>query len=138
MDLYRKINKARVLFSIAYLAIAIILFLLFRKRIYYFDVPAEFWNIPRFIWCISSVTFGFSLVAFALRFHNRTPFPEYVTYYPFQLVAMATLVFSVLHIYEATSGYLFYYLSFSMCFTMGFMVDKYWEIIESLIGKFGK
>lgn len=134
----RKINKARVGFSAVYFIVSIILFLIFRKDIFYFAVPADFWNIPRFVWCVSSVSFGFSCVAFGLRFQEPTPFPEYITHYPFQLLAMATLVFAVLHIFAATRGYLFYYLSFSMCFTMGYMVDKYWGFIESLIGKVGK
>ena len=138
MNSERKINKARLGFSIVYFTISVLLFFIFKNQIFYFHVPAESWNIPRFIWCISSVSLGFSLVAFALRFHNRTPFPEYITHYPFQLVAMATLVFAVLHIFEATSGYLFYYLSFSICFSMGFMVDRYWGLIESLIGKISK
>ena len=134
----RKINKKRVGCSIVYFVISIILFSIFRRDIFYFAVPEDSWNVPRFIWCISSVSLGFSGVAFALRYHDRTPFPEYFTHYPFQLLAMATLVFSALHIFDATSGYLFYYLSFSLCFTMGFMVDRYWGFVESLIGKLNR
>lgn len=134
----KKINKARLIFSIAYFVLSIILFLIFRKHIFYFVVPSDSWNIPRFIWCISSVLLGFSCVAFRFRRHDKTPLPEYITHYPLQLLAMATLVFAVLHIFDATSGYLFYYLSFSICFTMGYMVDKYWGFVESLIKKVGK
>ncbi len=106
----KELNKSRLGCSIVYFGISIILFLVFRKEIFYFIVPVNSWNIPRFIWCISAVLLGFSGLAFKLRFRNISPFPEYITHYPFQLLSMAALVFAVLHIFDATSGYLFYYL----------------------------
>jgi len=132
------LNKARVAFSIIYLMIAVALFLFFRKSIFYFKVPKDTWNFPRFIWCCVSVSLGFSAIAFGLRYHDRSPLPEYFTHYPFQLLAMATLVYSLLQIFEATSGYLFYYLSFSICFTLGYMIDQYWGFFKALIEKVGK
>ena len=138
MTFKNKINWMRICCAITYLAVSLGLFFVYRKEIFYLSVPNESWNYLRFFWCLSSISLGFSLVAFAFRFHDASPFPEYITHYPLQLIAMATLVFSVLHVFEATSGYLFYYLSFSCCFTMGFMVDRYWGFVESLIKRLGK
>jgi hypothetical protein len=133
-----QINKLRVIFSVAYFLIFVLLLVIFRKNIFYFEVPKESLNLYRLIWCISFTSLGFSLVAFEYRYHKPSPFPKYVIHYPFQLLAMAALIFSVLHIFEATSGYLFYYLSASLCFTLGYMVDRYWGFIESAVGKVSK
>lgn len=134
----KKINTARVCCAIAYFIVSLLPFIVYRKELFYFTVPDESWNYLRFLWCLSAISLGFSLIAFAFRRIAKSPFPEYITHYPLQLIAMATLVFSVLHIFEATSGYLFYYLSFSLCFTMGFMVDRYWGFVQSLINRLGK
>jgi len=131
----KTINWQRVVFSILYLLLSVLLIYIFRDKIFYFQPYENSWNIYRFIWCIAGVSLGFSVVAFALRHHKRTPLPEYITHYPAQLIAMATLVFGVLHIFEATRGYLFYYLSFSLCFTLGYLVDSYWSFVISLINR---
>jgi len=134
----KPLNWARVVFSIFYLLLALLLIFLFRKHMFYFKVEENTWNMGRFIWCLSSVFFGFFSVAFSLRHHKPSPFPAYITHYPFQLIAMATLVFGGLHIFDVTSGYLFYYLSFGLCFTLGHLVDSYWSFIKSVIGRSNK
>jgi hypothetical protein len=133
-----QINKQRVIFAVAYFLIFVLLLVIFWKNIFYFEVPKDSLNVYRFIWCISFTALGFSLVAFEYRFHEVSPYPKYVIHYPFQLIAMAALVFSILHLFEATSRYLFYYLSASLCFTLGYMVDRYWGFIESAICKVSK
>ncbi len=128
-----KINTARLWFSIGYFAVALTLIFIFRNDIFYFDVKENTWNIYRFIWCYSAVFIGFATVAFELRYHSRPPFAKYLAHYPFQLLAMATLVFGGLHIFDVTSGYLFYYLSFGFCFTLGYLVDSYWSFVKTAI-----
>ena len=130
-----KLNWQRVLFSLFYLALAIVLFFTFRDNMFYFKVEETSWNTYRFVWCCISVFSGFAVLAFALRRHPKTPFPEYLTHYPFQLIAMAALAFGVLHIFDATSGYLFYYLSFGLCFTLGYLVDSYWSFVMGIISR---
>ena len=44
---------------------------------------------------MSASFFGFSVLAFQLRHIPKSPFPEYITYYPAVLVAQSALVFSV-------------------------------------------
>ena len=134
----KKLNWARVLFSVFYVVVAIALFFSFRENMFYFKVEENSWNTYRFAWCCIGVFLGFATVAFALRCHRPSPFPEYLTHYPFQLAAMASLVFGGLHIFDATSGYLFYYLSFGLCFTLGYLVDSYWSFVRAIIDRSNK
>lgn len=50
---------------------------------------------------------------------------------------MTTLVFGGLHIFDVTSGYLFYYLSFGLCFTLGYLVDSYWSFTKGIVQHLG-
>ena len=132
------LNKLRVFFAIIYFLISLIIIYFFKNKMFYFKVPENSWNYYRLLWCCSASALGFSAIAFILRNHEKSPLPEYLTHYPFQLLAIATLVFSLLHIFDATSGYLFYYLSFSLCFTFSFLVDNYRGFIKSIINGFSK
>jgi hypothetical protein len=137
-----KLNWKRVLFSIIYLLLALLflllIFLKFRERVFYFAVEEKTWNGYRFLWCLSAVLLGFFTAAVAQWHNAKSPLPLYITHYPLQLIAMATLVFGALHVFEATSGYLFYYLSFGLCFTLGNLVDSYWSFIKAIIVRSNK
>jgi hypothetical protein len=134
----KPINKWRVIFSILYLVIFVGLLVIFGSRMFYFNVAKDSWNLYRFVWCLAFTSLGFSLIAFYHRRVSLPPYPEYILHYPVQLGAMAAVVFSILHLFEATSGYVFYYLSSSLCFTLGFLVDQYWDMFKSIIGKISK
>jgi hypothetical protein len=123
------LNWARVGFSIFYFALGVLLIVLFRRDMFHLKVEEGWWNGYGFAWCVSGVCIGFSSVAFSLRRHGSSPFPRYVTDYPVQLIAMAALVFAGLHIFDATSGYLFYYLSFGLCLRYSRFPD---QILNSL------
>jgi hypothetical protein len=133
------LNWKRVVFSLIYLLLALLLlsliFFRFRERVFYFALEEKTWHGYRFLWCLSAVLLGFFTAAVAQWHNAKSPLPLYITHYPLQLIAMATLVFGALHIFEATSGYLFYYLSFGLCFTLGHLVDSYWAFIKAIIGR---
>ena len=130
------LNRPRVFFAFIYFLISLILlFISYKNDVFYLNIPTSSYNFIRFVWCISFVSMGFSGIAFQLRYHYRSPLPEYLTRYPFLLLVIASMVFSGLHIFKATSGYLFYYLSASLGFTFGYMIDRYWEFVLTLIGK---
>lgn len=130
-----KTNWSRVLMSIIYLIVAGIIFWSFHDEIFY-PIPRDgFDNFFRFIWCVVCAFFAFSILAFNLIKKQRTPFPEYLTYYPFMLIVVSALVFSVLHLFEKTSGYIFYYFSFSLVFILSYLIDYFWNIILSFIEK---
>jgi hypothetical protein len=132
------LNWVRVVLSFLYLLVALSLIFLFRKDIFYFNEEEGSWNFYRFIWCLSVAFIGFFCVAFSLRRHKPSPFPKYVTLYPVQLGAVAALVFGGLHISDVTGGYLFYYLSFGLCFTLGYLVDSYWSFTKGIVERLGK
>ena len=131
----KPMNVWRIIFSAAYFLIFALLLLIFWTKMVYLDPPKNSWNLCRFVWCLAFTAFGFSSIAFCHRRNPKTPFPEYVAQYPFQLGAMAALVFSILHIFQSTSGYVFYYLSSSVCFTLGFLVDEYFGMFKSIVSK---
>ncbi len=129
----KEINKLRVFFSIFYFLIAIALILFFRDKIFYFQSLENSWNIYRLIWCYSGSALGFAFIALTWRHVKKSPLPEYLTHYPFQLLAISTIVFGGLHLFEITSGYLFYYFSFGLCFTLGYLADSYWSFFSAVI-----
>ena len=136
-EVNKKLNIRRVIWACGYFILSILLVVILKDKIFYFQVSPNSCNFYRFVWCISSTSLGFSVVAFYFRCKEKPPFPEYLTFYPFLLLAISALVFSALHVFEGTSNYIFYYLSFSLCFTFGVMVDQYLRFIESIIVKAG-
>jgi hypothetical protein len=129
----QKMNWWRVIFSIFYFLLAILLIYIFKNDIFYYDVDIKTWNIYRYIWCLASSCLGFSSIALVLRKNQTSPFPSYVTHYPLQLLAMSALIFAVLHISTKTSNFVFYYFSFALCFTLGYLVDTYWSFVSSIL-----
>ncbi len=123
----------RILFIIIYLIISILIVNFRFDHMFYIDPSIVETNFDRYLWCVSSAFFGFSFLSFQLRNHPNSPFPSYLTYYPFLLFVISTFVFSICHIFENTGGFVFYYLSFFISFVLGYLVDDFWEIIRSLI-----
>lgn len=129
-----KINNGRLFFSVIYFAIFILSLILWKKV--FFQKPIEdFSSLYRLLWCFSSASLGFAILVFKNLNNQKSPFPTYISYYPFLLLVASSLVFSVLHISERTSNYVFYYFAFPLCFIFGFMVDYFWPIIIKLIDK---
>ena len=110
----------RIIFSLIYLSLSFLFILIKIKTMFYIEIKPNSFNIDRFYWCVSCSLFGFGILALHLRDHQKNPCPSYIIYYPFLLLMMASLVFSVLHIFNQTSGFVFYYLSFSVCFILSF------------------
>jgi hypothetical protein len=50
----------------------------------------------------------------------------------FSLIGLGEL--RILQEFQATNGYHFYYLSSSLCFIFGSLVDEYWSTFESSAG----
>jgi len=90
----------------------------------------------RFLWCISFACFGFAAIAYYwyLQHNTSSTWPRYVTQYPLQLLITACLVFGILNSWKRTSGYSYYYLSSSISFVLGFMVDYHWRIVKEKLG----
>ena len=132
------INAWSVFFSIVYFAIAVGIVYFRRDEIFYLEPRCASYQFDRFLWCLSASFFGFSVLAVQLRHNPKSPFPEYITYYPAMLVAQSALVFSVTHFFTASSGFTFYYLSFAVCFMLAVTVDDFWKLINSVASRGGK
>ena len=124
-------NWRRVSFAAIYFVLGMLLICLFRSDIFYLDADTKSWNIWRGIFCLASSFIGFACIAFVLRNNPKSPIPAYVTHYPLQLAAMSALVFAVLHLFAKTSNFVFYYFSFALCFSLGYLVDSYWKFVSS-------
>lgn len=131
----KQVNKLRVIFSVLYLLLGILLIFLFRKEMFYLEPKVDTYNIYRFLWCLSASFFGFAGIAFHVRHIDSSPWPSYVTYYPWFLLVISTLSFSLFHLFSITSGFVFYYISFSLCVLLSYWVDSFWTIVGGLVSR---
>src|SRR3989339_86453 len=114
----------RLVFSILYLVGGILIIFLFRGKMFYPHASFEaFWNFHRFLWCISCSCIGLSGIAFLFRKEKEPPIPKYIFNYPINVIARAALAFSAVHLIPGTNNYLFYYLSGSISFLLGYFID---------------
>jgi len=132
------IKSWRIIFTIIYFVLAVLIVIIWNQKIFYLSVISDSYNLYRYLWCISCSSFGFSVLSFHVRTHPNSPFPSFITYYPVLLFVISALVFSICHLFEATSNFVFYYLSFGLCFAMGYLIDNFWTILSSLIKKGSK
>jgi hypothetical protein len=131
----RKVQPSRIIFSAIFFLVPIILVCLYADAIFYLTEKSDNYNGYRFLWCVSCSMWGFSVIAFHWRYVTVSIFPEYFLYYPFMLLCISTLVFALLHIVEATSGYLFYYSSFALCFILSLLVDQFHLLFLAVLKK---
>lgn len=126
-------HKDRLIFAIIYFIVALGIFVIFKKQIFYLE-PKESYNIFRLLWCLSCSFLGFStlalLIAFSLPEILLIPsIPSYITLYPFMLIVVSCVGFSIFNALKVTNGYIFYYASFALCFTLGYFVDSLQSIL---------
>jgi len=141
MDTEKKpLNCERVILTFVYSVIAIAGFVCF----WYYEMfslvepQGRSYQFDRYLWCLSSSLFGFSFIAFHHRRRQKSPFPEYIFYYPGLLLVISALVFSILHLSEVLSGFVFYYLSFTLCFILSFLVDSFWKLVPAILSNWVK
>ena len=128
-----EINWQRVAYSIPYLFFALLVLLCRRSELFYLTPQPNAYNVDRFLWCVVDTLFGFFFVAVHHWKRASSPFPRYLLYYPVVVLLISALVFSGCHLFEKSSGFVFYYLSFVACFVLGFLIDRFWEFCELLI-----
>lgn len=131
----KKIQPSRVIFSALFFAVPIVLISLFPDAIFYLSEKSDTYNSYRFLWCVCCSMWGFSVIAFHWRHVTVSIFPDYLLYYPFLLLTISALVFSSMHLFDKTSGYLFYYFSFALCFILSFLVDEFFDFFRLIVKK---
>jgi hypothetical protein len=136
----RRWRRQRLCVSIFCFGAPILVILIFwyydsLDKIFFLTEKKDCESLYRLLWCGFGSMWGFSAIAFYWRNVRESPFPLYLTYYPFLLLVISLLVFSIMHLFEKTSGYLFYYFSFALCSLLGFQVDQFWKIIDVIFRK---
>jgi len=131
----KSINWIKVGFVILYFMVFLSIVLSRSDKLFFLQPKPDPYNQHRFLWCFACSLLPFSVLAFRLRHHATSPFPLYITYYPFVLLAISALVFSACHIFAVTSGFVFYYLSFGLCAILAYLVDSFWSLAKSLISR---
>jgi hypothetical protein len=133
------INKTRLWFAVGYLILSAVFLVLclasVRARVFYLHPKPDSFNAWRFLWCVAFSFVGFTALSFRLWRHDKSPYPLHVFYYPPLLLIISSLVFSACHVSEATSGFVFYYLSSALCFVFAFLVDSFWKFARSIVNK---
>ena len=125
--------------------IGVLIIIYFRGRIFYVEGdaghvllidpknPLNDW--PRFAWCLGSSLMGFGLAAVhSVYFSDKLPHLLYSSFYPFILLLITCLGYSIMYLKPQTSGLLFYPLSFAFCGTLGVFIDRYGDIINIVKG----
>lgn len=96
---------------------------------FYLYADPTSYNLARLWWCLAASLLGFSFLSIQVLNHRNSPLPAFLRYYPVMLLVSATLVFSACHLFRESSGFVFYPLSFSVSFILGYVVDKFFDII---------
>lgn len=135
----KKYNPRRLFFANKFLVLSVIELILFvviriivapDMILFKSSIPENLY-ILGFLWCFSWTTIGFAAIAYHWCYLPDSPLPDYITYYPLQLIAIAILVLAILCHYKVAEECLFYPLSASLCFTLGFYIDS----IKSFLGR---
>jgi len=101
--------------------------------VFYLNLEPESYQFYRFRWCLSASCFGFAVLGLHLIRHESSVWPLHLFYYPFILAVISALVFSALHLFDASSGFVFYYLAPGLCFIFAFRADRFWRYVQALI-----
>ena len=132
------VHWTRVFASVPYPVIAAVLVWVRFPDMFYLELQ-EGYQWDRFLWCLSASSIGFFSIASRYWYHTKSPFPEYVSYYPVVLIAISALVFSIAHLYEGLDGFVFYYFSFALCFILALLIDSFGGFVLSIFASiFGK
>ena len=134
---------SRIILSTLFFISGAVLIVCFREYIFYldqrngllFDSANQLNDWPRFIWCGGFALMGFGFTAYQSRFSQKLPYFPYFFYYPFSLMLITCLGYSILSVNSSTRGHVFYPLSLAFCGTLGVLVDRYWDLAKDLFRK---
>jgi len=142
---YDKIqDKGRFIGSIIYLVIGLVILifmLIWGTTFFYNSAPKDVTNWKRILWCLVWGCWGFSYTALQQSkvSHNDPAWKSYISKYLVAILFVASLVFSILHLSDKTSNYIFYFLSAPITFILSFNIDRSIgdtiNILKTILGK---
>jgi hypothetical protein len=120
-----------------FLSILSLLIFYFLRQQFFITIPKDYTDyVLRFLYVLPFSFIGFSFFAFIVAMFQRPeddPWLSYLFNYFPRLIILSLLIFSVLHIFETTSGVLYYFLSAGLSLYLGYNID--WVKPESLLKK---
>lgn len=107
--------------------ISLLITYLLKEKVFYKTAIEGFNNIARFFWVLPFTLMGFSslvlMVAKGGLSKEDKPWSSYIfSYFP-KLFAFSLIIFSALHLFKATSGYIYYFLSAGLGLYFGYHTD---------------
>jgi len=104
-----------------------LVFYLYKERFFY-NIPVNgIGNIYRFLWTLPFSFMGFSFLALLVSRKGLSPdtrpWLSYIFNYFPRLIALSLIIFSVLHLFEATSGHIYYFFSAGLSLYLGYNID---------------
>ncbi len=131
------INIARIVAALPYALIPVFILLWRGAALFSVEPIPDSYNLDRLAWCILCSFSGFFLFSSLYWKNSESPFPKYIFYYPGILLVMSSLVFSICHLNEASSTFIFYPLSFSLCAILVTLSDKLLHLVPEIVKKIG-
>ena len=112
-------------------------YVFYKEEIFYLEAINGFGNTYRFFWVLPFSFMGFSFLAFHVSrkglSKDKRPWLSYIFNYTPRLFALSLIIFSVLHLFNSTSGYIYYFLSAGLGLYLGYNID--FVKLEDLIKK---
>jgi hypothetical protein len=107
--------------------LSFIVFYLYQDNFFYDKAKEGIKDVYRFLWILPFSFMGFSFLALMVaknsKVKNDKPWISYIfSYFP-RLIAFSLIIFSVLHLFYATSGYIYYFFSAGLGLYLGYHID---------------
>jgi len=123
-------RRFRWFFGILFFSLlSLIVLYLIKEKVFYSLAINGINNIYRFLWVLPFSFMGFSFLALGVSKQKGSkkldkPWSSYIfSYFP-RLIAFSLIIFSVLHLFETTSGYIYYFFSAGLGLYLGYYTDR--------------
>lgn len=127
-DYYRFANF--VIFFLISL-VSMIVMLKLHNTFFYLTPPNNFHNWPRLVFAFVSVLLGFSFAIYLSSQHHipeKRPFSVFASYFTKYLITtlvLSTIIFVIFSAINATSGYLYYFITAAVGIGIGYLIDLF-------------
>lgn len=134
-------NPHRVTCSIVCFALGAgfpVLFFTLSRATMFYGAPNDSGDFPRYVWCCCMALVGFGGLVWYYRHEAGAPYLQFLTWHFPMLIGATALVCGGLHLFPASSGYVFYYLSAGACIFLGFSAEQLLSLFHTTLEHGGK
>lgn len=107
--------------------LVLLIFYLYKEKVFYITITDGFDYVYRLLWILPFSFIGFSFLAFLNAKGGASQDPPWITYlfsYFPRVIAWSLIIFSVLHLFTATSNYIYYFFSAGLGLYIGYHIDS--------------